>query len=136
MKLAREAEAVGGVAGFEFRVQIVGGLEVGDTEGAAVTFEAVAEGGERPVGIHPFAEIREDLLGGLVAVQGFKLCPFRRLGIADEGQDSLGEDRALAIEGAGGDTLILIAVVQQMGFDDCFESELGVAGFSGHKLNS
>jgi len=51
----------------------VGGLEPGDAEGAAVTFDAVAEGGERSVGIHAFAEIGKDLLAGLVAVQGFKL---------------------------------------------------------------
>ena len=105
MKLARKAEAVGGVAGLEFRIQFVGRLEEGDAEGAAVAFEAVAEGSERPVRLHPFAEIGEDLLAGLVAVQGFKLCPFRRLSFADEGQDGLGEDRALAVEGVGGDRL-------------------------------
>ena len=120
MKLAREAEVVSGVSGFEFRVQLVGGLEVGDTEGAAVTFEAVAEGRERPVHIHPFAEIRKDLLAGFVAVQGFELGPFRRLGIPDEGQDGLGEDRALAVEGVGGDRLI--AVLKKVGFYDGFES--------------
>ena len=133
MKLAREAEVVSGVAGFEFRAQLMGGLEVGDTEGAAVTFEAVAEGRGRPVHIHPFAEIGKDLLAGFVAVQGFKLCPFRRLGVADEGQGGLGRDRALAAEGVGGDTL---AVLKKVGFDDGLERGfVRAVHFCGPRMN-
>jgi hypothetical protein len=123
MKLAREAEAVARVAGFGFRVQLVGGLEVGDTEGAAVTFEAVAEGSEGPVHIHPFAEVGENLLGGLVAVQGFQLGPLLGLRRADESQSRVRKDGALPVEPFVGN--LLIPVLKQAILNHRLESGMG-----------
>jgi len=80
-----------------------------------------------------FAEIGKDLLAGLVAVQGFKLCPFRRLSFADEGQDGVREDRALAVESAGVNRRI--PVLEQMRLDDGLKGAFGVARLSGHRLN-
>ena len=43
VELAREANAVGGIARFQVGVQSVGSFEVGNSQGASVTFESVTE---------------------------------------------------------------------------------------------
>ena len=69
--MAGEAEPVGCVAGFEFRVQFMGRLEECRVERPSVALEAVTQGRERAVGVHPLAQVRENLLAGLVAVECF-----------------------------------------------------------------
>ena len=124
MKLASEAQAVGGVAGLELGIQFVGRLEPGHAERAAVALESVPQGRKRTVLVHPLAQIAEDLLAGPIAMQPFQPGPLFRLGITDEGEDLSRENRAFAVEALAGDPHI--AAVQQVGFDDRLEG-----GFAG-----
>ena len=89
---------VRGVAGLEFRIESVRRFEICRLEGATVALEAVAQRRERTVTVHPFAEIREDLLAGLVAVERFKLRPLLRLGLPNETQYHVREDRARTVD--------------------------------------
>ena len=84
-----------------------------------VALEAVAQGRERAVRVHPLAQVGEDLLAGLVPVQRLQLGPLLRLGLADEGEDRLGEDRALAVEALAGDRRV--PILEQVRFDDGLE---------------
>ena len=70
-------------------------LEVRCMERSPIALEPVSQRRERAVGVHPLAQIAEDLLAGLVAVQRLQLAPLRRLGLEDEGEDRVGEDRTL-----------------------------------------
>ena len=74
--------------------------------------------------VHPLAEIAEDLFSRLVAVQRLQLGPLLRLGLANETEDRLGEDRTLAIEAVTGNGNV--SVLEQMRFDDGLEGSLGV----------
>ena len=77
-----------------------------------------------PFGVHPLAQVAEDLLAGLVAVQRLQLGPLLRLGLADEGEHRLGKDRALAVEALAGDRHV--AVLEEVRFDDGLEGGLSV----------
>ena len=74
--------------------------------------------------VHPLAEVAEDLLSGLVTVQRLQFGPLLRLGLADEGEDRLGEDRTLAVEAIARDRHV--PVPKQVSFDDGLEGGLGV----------
>ena len=50
------------------------------------------------MGIHPSAQIVQDLRTGLLPEQGFESGPFLGLRLADEREDGLGEDRPFPIE--------------------------------------
>ena len=69
MELAGQSQAIGGVAGFKLRIQFVRGLEVRRMERSPVTLEPVSQRCERAMDVHPLAQVAEDLLSGLVAVQ-------------------------------------------------------------------
>jgi hypothetical protein len=97
----------------------VGRLEPGHAERATVALESVPQGRKRTVLVHPLARIAEDLLAGPIAMQPFQSGLLVRLGITDEGEDCLGENRALPVKSLAGDSHM--AVVQQMGFDDRLE---------------
>ena len=125
MELARESQAVGGVAGLELGIQRVGRLEESRTERAAVALESVPQGRKRAVLVHPLAQVAEDLIAGPVAVQPFQPGPFVRLGFADEGERLVRENGALAVEGITGDPHI--PVLEQMRFDDGLEGGFGRA---------
>ena len=111
------------VAGVQLRVQLMGRLEVGDAQGAAVALEAVPQGRQRTLIVHPFAKVGQDLLVGLLAKLGFQLGPFIRLRLADEVENGSGKDGAVAVKAfiGNGD----IAVCQQVRLDDGFEGGLG-----------
>jgi hypothetical protein len=126
LELAGDGELVGLVLGFELGVEAVGGFEGGDVEGASVAFEAVAEDLQAAVGVEPFAEVGEDLGGGVGAVELFEACPFLGLGVLDEVEGGLGEEGAIAVVlfGAEGG----VAVGEEVGFDDAFKVGFGVDG--------
>ena len=120
MKLASQPHTVRGVARIELRIQFVRRLEEGDAKRPAVALEAVAQRREDAVDVHPLAQIAEDLRAGPVAVQRLQLGPLLRLGLADEGEDRLGEDRTLAVEAIAGNRHV--SVPKQVCFDDGLES--------------
>ncbi len=66
--------------------------------GATVAFEAVAEDLEAAVGVEPFAQVSEDLGGGVVAVEFFEAFPFFGLGLLDEADRGFGEEGTIAIK--------------------------------------
>ena len=74
--------------------------------------------------VHPLAEVAEDLLSGLVTVQRLQFGPLLRLGLADEGEDCLGEDRTLAVKALAGNGNV--SVLEQMRFNDGLEGGFGV----------
>ena len=124
VELPGQPEAVRDVAGFEVRVQFVGSLEVGRVERSPIAFEPVAQRREGTVLVHPCAQVAEDLLLGVFAVQGLQLRPGLRLGLPDERKDCLGEDGALAVECPARDRLV--SVRQQVRFNRGLEGGLGV----------
>ena len=71
MELAGESESVSCVVGFKLWVQFVCCLEERRMECPPVALEAVVQGCERAVGVHPLAQVRENLLAGFVVVEGF-----------------------------------------------------------------
>src|SRR6266545_1907190 len=76
------------------------------------------------MGVHPFAQVAEDLLAGLPPMQRLQPGPFLRLGGADESQHGLGKDRPLAVE-----AVLLhghVAVAEKLGFDDGFEGSFTI----------
>lgn len=97
-------------------------FEKRDVKRAPVALETVAKGRKRAVGVHPFAQVREHLFTGLIAKEGFQPGPFRGLGLADEAEDGVGEDRVVAVEAltCNGN----VAFVEQVCFDNCFEGGL------------
>ena len=125
MELPGQSQPIRGVAGFEFRIQLVRRLEVRRMERSPIALEPVSQRRERTVGIHPLAQVAEHLLAGLVSVQDLQLGPLLGLGLADEGQNRLGENRALAVEALAGDGNV--SVLEQMRFDDGFEGGFGSA---------
>ena len=124
-ELAGQSQAIRGVAGFEFRIQLVRRLEVRRMERSPIALEPVPQRRERAVSIHPLAQIAEHLLPGLVSVQDLQLGPLLGLGLADEGQDRSGKDRPLAVEALAGNGNV--SVLKQMRFDDGFEGGFGSA---------
>ena len=112
VELTGQSQPIRSIAGFEFRIQLVRRLEVRRMERSSITLEPVSQRRERAVGVHPLAQVAEDLLAGLVAVQRLQLAPLRRLGLADEGDDRVGEDRTLAVEAVAGNGNV--AVLEQM----------------------
>ena len=116
VKLAGQPQSVGGVARFKLRIQFVRGLEVRRAERSTVALEPMSQRGKRAVDVHPLAQIPGDLLSGPVAVQGLQPGALLRQGLADEGQDRLGEDCTAAVEafvGTGN-----VSVLEQVRFDD------------------
>src|SRR5580658_1691952 len=130
MKLARQAEPVGRVARLQLRIQFMRGLEERHAKGSAVALKAMAQRSQRPVRIHPFAEICEDLFAGLIAVQRFELRPFGGLRLSDEVQHGLREDGPLAIKRLTSHALV--PALKQVGFDYRLEGELGMAALTRH----
>ena len=108
VKLPGQPQAVRGVAGLQLRVQLVRRLEERHVQRPPVALEAVAQRRERAVGVHPLAQVAEDLLAGLLAVQRLQLGPLLRLRVADEGEHGLGKDRPLAVEALAGDADIAV----------------------------
>ena len=124
MELAGQSQAIRGIAGCEFWIQLVRRLEVRRMKRSTIALEPVSQRRERTVGVHPLAQIAEDLLARLVAVQRLQLAPLRRLGLADEGEDPVGEDRTLAVEAVAGNGNV--AVLEQMHLDHGLEGGFGV----------
>ena len=108
VKLPGEPQAVRGVARLQLRVQLVRRLEERHVQRPPVALEAMAQRRERAVRVHPLAQVAEDLLAGLLPVQRLQLGPLLRLGLADEGEHRLGEDRALAVEALAGDRHVAV----------------------------
>ena len=134
-ELPREAEPVRGVARLELGVQLVRRPEVGDLKRPPVALEAVPEGRQRAVRVHPLAEVAEDLIPGLLAVQRFESRPLLRLGLLDERQDLAREDRSRLVERLrlDGD----VPMPQEVRFDDRLEGCLRVpAGLQGAPTRS
>jgi len=62
-------------------------------------------------------------------------CPFYGLGLADESEDSVGEDCAVAVEALTGNGDV--AVLEQVCFDDCLKGGfIGLAHVSSLSMNS
>ena len=108
----------------------MGGLEERNAEGTSVALEAVPQGRHRAVGVHPLAQVREDLLPGLVALEPFQPGPFHGLGLADEGEDGVGKDGAVAVESFAGNGNV--AAPEQVRFDDGLESGFGAPMNASH----
>ena len=98
VQLPGQPQAVRGVTRLQLRVQLVRRLEVGHVQRSPVALEAVAQCRQRAVGVHPLAQVAEDLLAGLLPVQRLQPGPLLWLGRADEGKYGLGKDRPLAVE--------------------------------------
>src|SRR5437588_3363586 len=79
---------------------------------------------QRAVGIHPLAQVAEDLLAGLLPVQRLQPGPLLWLGRADEGEYGLGKDCPLAVEAAP--VHGYVAVSEELGFDDSFEGSFAM----------
>ena len=65
VQLPGQPQAVRGVARLQLRVQLVRRLEEGRVQRPPVALEAVAQRRQRAVGVHPLAQVAEDLLAGL-----------------------------------------------------------------------
>ena len=63
---------------------------------------------ERTVRVHPLAKVRENLLSRSITVQRLQSSPFYGLGFADESEDGVGEDGAVAVETSCGDRDVAI----------------------------
>ncbi len=63
-----------------------------------VALEAVAQCRQRTVGVHPLAQVAENLLAGFLPVQSLQLVPLLRLSLADESQHRFWKDRPRAVE--------------------------------------
>src|SRR5207245_7996022 len=98
MELARQAQAIRRIACLELRIQLVRSLEKRRMERPPVALEPVAQGRERAISVHPLAQVAENLVACLVAVQHLQLGPLLGLRVTDEGEDRLRKDRALAGE--------------------------------------
>ena len=85
------------------------------------------------MGIHPLAQICQNLFGGSATEEGFKFCPFAGLSLSDEGEHRFREDRTVAVEIRSGDRHI--AVLQEMGFDNRFEGGFVNRFQGGHHTN-
>src|SRR5262245_33911468 len=70
---------------------------------------------QHAVGVHPLAQVTEDLLAGLLPMQGLQPGPPLRLSRADESQHGLGKDRPLAVEAIP--VHGYVAVGQKLGFN-------------------
>ena len=55
MQLPRDSKPVSFVTLFQFRIELMGRFEEGHPQGPAVTFEAMAQGGQGTIGVHPLA---------------------------------------------------------------------------------
>ena len=118
-ELPRDADTVGCIAGFKFRIQPMGRLEVGQAQSATVALEPVAKRGEHAMGVEPAGEVGEDLVLDLVAEETFQLGPRIGLRFAEERDDLGGKEGAfgvvhLPLNGA-------IAMSQEVLFDGCLE---------------
>ena len=69
MELPGQSQTIGGIARFEFRIQLVRRLEVRRMERSPIALEPVSQRRESAVRIHPLAQVTEHLLVGLVSVQ-------------------------------------------------------------------
>ena len=116
VQLPGQPQAVRGVTRLQLRVQLVRRLEVGRVQRPPIALEAVAQRCQRAVGVHPLAQVTEDLLAGLLPVQRLQPGPLLRLGGTDESQYGLGKDRPLAVEAVA--VHGYVAVGQKLGFDD------------------
>ena len=124
VQLPGQPQAVRGVARLQLRVELVRRLEVGRVQRPPIALEAMAQRRQRAVGVHPLAQVAEDLLAGLLPVQRLQPGPLLRLGGTDEGQYGLGKDRPLAVEAVP--VHGHVAVGEQMGFDDGFEGSFAM----------
>ena len=97
-------------------------LEEGDTQRPAVALEAVPQRRQRPLGVQPLAEIRQNLLARLQTVQRLQPRPLPRLRLADEVKRRVREDRTLAVEAVSRQAHV--AVGEQMRLDDGLERRL------------
>ena len=105
VQLPGQPQAIRRVARLQLRVELVRRLEVGRVQRPPIALEAVAQRRQGAMGVHPLAQVAEDLLAGLLPVQRLQPGPFLRLSGADEGQYSLGKDRPLAVEASRGPRL-------------------------------
>ena len=85
MQLACEADAIGLIARLQLGIEAMGWPEEGDSQRFAVALEAMAQCGQRPMAVEPFAERLQYPSSGLLAVQCFQLASELRLGVANEG---------------------------------------------------
>src|SRR5262245_43216634 len=83
---------------------------------------------EGAVRVHPLAQVRQDLLSGLGAVQCLQLRPFLGLCVADEREHRLGKDGALLVEAVAANGYV--PVLEEMRFDDRFESRFRMTGLA------
>src|SRR5262249_17733724 len=100
----------------QLRVQLMRRLEVGRVQRSPIALEAVAQRRQHAIGVHPLTQVAEDLLVGLLPVQGLQPGPLLWLGRADEGKYGLRKDRSLTVKA----TPIhdYVAVGEEVGFDD------------------
>src|SRR5689334_3503647 len=108
MELASEAEAIGAVARLKLGVELVSRLEEGHPKRSSIALEAMAKRSQRAIGVHPFAQVGEDLFASIRAVKSFELLPFSGLGLADECDDRLRKNCTVAIEALGRDPHVTI----------------------------
>ena len=123
MKLAGETEPVGGVAGFEFWIQLMSGLEKCGIQRASVALEPMAQRSERSVRVHPLAKVIDNLVTGSIAVKRLQPGPVSGLRVANERQHRVRKDRAFPIETISDDGDV--PVRQKMSFDDSLEGGFG-----------
>src|SRR5205809_916840 len=99
-------------------------LEECDAKRPAVALEAVTQCRKRAIGIHPFAQISDDLFARLRSVQGLQFAPLLWLRLPDERQDSFGKECSFAVEAGAVDGEI--ARSQEPLLDDVLEGEFQV----------
>src|SRR5262245_62087337 len=80
---------------------------------------------QHTVGVHPFAQVAENLLAGLLPVQRLQPGPLLWLGRADEGEHGLEKDRPLAVEAAP--VHGYVAIGEELGFNDGFEGSFAIS---------
>ena len=133
VKLPSQPQAVRGVACFKFGVQFMRRLEERRMKRPAVAFEAVAQGRERAVLVHPLTQVAEDLLAGLLPVQCLQLGPLLRLRLADEGEHCLREYGTVTVEALARNRHV--AILKQVRFDDGFERGFRMARVHGQNVH-
>src|SRR5215813_12144140 len=80
---------------------------------------------QHAVGVHPLAQVAENLLAGLLPVQCLQPGPLLWLGRSDKGEHGLGKDCPLAVEAAT--VHGYVAVSEELGFNDGFEGSFAIS---------
>ena len=85
----------------------------------------MTQGMQRTIGIHPFAQIGQDLSSGVLGVQGFQLSPLFRLRVLDKTNNLVRENRPRPVKLARN---VAVAAGEQVGFNDALKGGFAMGG--------